>query len=118
VFRRIARAIPLSRAEGGQAKLASTFKFEFRGREDPRFVDRRMQSLLATIQDNLVAASPSETTQILHALVKLRLPADELINDLLTQIELLIKDLTPKDIALVLWSLARINYPKTGPLFS
>jgi len=54
----------------------------------------------------------------LHALVKLRLPADDLINDLLTQIELLIKDLTPKDIALVLWSLARINYPKTGPLFS
>lgn len=41
LFRRVARAIPLSRQEGGN-QHASTFTFEFRDREDPRFADRRM----------------------------------------------------------------------------
>ena len=39
ILRRLARAIPLNRLEGGH-KLASSFTYELRHREDPRFADR------------------------------------------------------------------------------
>ena len=61
VFRRVARAIPLSRQEGGTTH-ASTFKFQFRNREDPRLMDRRMQSLLRVLNDNLHKANASQTS--------------------------------------------------------
>ena len=58
LFRRVARAIPLNRLEGG-TQHASSFRFEFRDREDPRFADRRMQSLLRVINENLHKADAS-----------------------------------------------------------
>ena len=57
LFRRIARSIPITRDEGGPS-TASTFKFRMRDREDPRFTDRRMQSLISFIQENIDKASP------------------------------------------------------------
>lgn len=86
IFRRVARAIPLSRWEGG-GKHASTFTFEFRDREDPRFADRRMQGLLRVIFENLHKADPSQTSQLLYSVVKLRLPEDHLISALVGQCE-------------------------------
>ena len=41
LFRRVARVIPISKEEGG-TRIATHFKYEFRNREDPRFMDRRM----------------------------------------------------------------------------
>ena len=77
----------MSKKEGG-SKLASTYTFEFRHRDDPRFTDRRMQSLLSSISDGLRKASPAQTSQILYSLVKLRLPEDHLIRAVVDMAEL------------------------------
>ena len=103
----MARAIPLSRTEGGTTH-ASSFKFEFRDREDPRFADRRMQSLLRVVGENLHKTSPSQTSHLLYSVVKLRLPDDHLINALTDRIEDLLNELKPKDLAVCLWALARL----------
>ena len=58
ILRRLARAIPLNRLEGGH-KLASSFTYELRHREDPRFADRRMQSLLKSVYENIDKATPA-----------------------------------------------------------
>lgn len=84
LFRRVARAIPLNRDYGGFAPI---FKYVLRTTEDPRFADRRMQSLLQAILDNLHHADPSKTSQILYSVVKLRFPCDELTSALVMQAE-------------------------------
>ena len=58
------------------------------------------------------------TTLLVYSVVKLRLPHDELIGTLTAQSENQLLDMTPKDIALVAWSLARINYPSNSTLFA
>ena len=99
--------------EGG-TKLASSFKFALRDREDPRFVDRRMQSLLRVLNEQLNNASTAQTSQLLYSLVKLRLPDDDLINALTERSEILLDEMTPKELATTVWSLARLDYP-TAP---
>lgn len=46
----------------------------------------------------------------MYCTVKLRLPEDELINKATEQMMNNVKELTAKDTALTLWSLARMNY--------
>lgn len=60
ILRRVARAIPITKDEGGPS-TASSFTYKMRDREDPRFTDRRMQSLLVYIEENLEKSSPSES---------------------------------------------------------
>ena len=115
LFRRISRAIPINRFDGG-SNLAGSFKFRFRRREDPRVVDRRMQSLLAMINDKLSFTTPKEASFLLFSLIKLRMPEDWLINNLVERVEQTLDQMTPKELALVLWSLARLNYPTQYPL--
>ena len=100
----------MSRQEGGTLH-ASTFKFQFRDREDPRFADRRMQSLLRVLHENLHKADASQTSQLLYSVVKLRLPEDYLISALTDQSLELLLEMNPKDLATTVWSLARLQYP-------
>ena len=53
----------MNRGQGGQT-LGGSFKYEFRNRDDPRFADRRMQSLLRVIYESIGKASPAETSQL------------------------------------------------------
>jgi hypothetical protein len=46
----------------------------------------------------------------------LRFPEDDLLTKLSIQAEELIGNMTPKDLALLAWSLARIKYPEHTPL--
>ena len=48
----------------------------------------------------------------MHSLVKLRLPEDHLITALVEKAEEQLFDMTPKDHALVVWSLGRLNFPR------
>lgn len=102
LLRRVARSIPITRDEGGP-NTASTFTYQMRDREDPRVTDRRMQSLLTFIADNLDKASPTESAFLYHALVKLRMPEEALLADLKERCEAQIFDMMPKDLALILW---------------
>ena len=70
-----------------------------------------MQSLLRVIYEHLEKASPSQTSQLLYSLVKLRLPEDDLISALTSQCEDQVALMTPKDLATCLWALARLDYP-------
>ena len=74
-------------------------------------MDRRMQSLLRVLNDNLHKADASQTSQLLYSIVKLRLPENNLINGLTARSEELIDEMQPKDLAVTLWSFARLNYP-------
>ena len=111
----MARAIPLNRNEGGTSH-ASTFRFELRDREDPRFADRRMQSLLRVLNENLHEATATQTSQLLYSVVKLRLPEDFLITALTDRSEELLHEMTPKDLAVTIWSMARLDYPASEEL--
>ena len=111
----MARAIPLNRNEGGTSH-ASTFRFELRDREDPRFSDRRMQSLLRVLNENLHEATATQTSQLLYSVVKLRLPEDFLITALTDRSEELLHEMTPKDLAVTIWSMARLDYPASEEL--
>ena len=51
MYKRVARAIPMNSKEGGKM-AGSVGKYQFRSKEDPRYIDRRMQSLLRKIEDN------------------------------------------------------------------
>lgn len=48
--------------------------------------------------------------------MKLRLPEDYLINGLTNRTEELLLDMTPKDLAVTVWSLARLDYPASDEL--
>ena len=48
----------------------------------------------------------------MHSLVRLRLPEDHLITALVEKAEEQLFDMSPKDIALVTWSLGRLNFPR------
>ena len=49
---------------------------------------------------------------VVHSLVRLRLPEDHLITALVEKAEEQLFDMSPKDIALVTWSLGRLNFPR------
>jgi len=61
LFRRVARAIPLSKEEGG-TQLASQFNYSMRVREDSKFRDERMQTLLDEISESVQKLSPTQTS--------------------------------------------------------
>ena len=79
VFRRVARAIPMDNQFGGP-EFASTNRYKFRARNDPRFTDRRMQSLLNAITKQLDLFDLNMLADLLYSTVKLRLPEDAIIN--------------------------------------
>ena len=70
-----------------------------------------MQSLLRVIYENLHSATSSQTSQLLYSTVKLRLPEDHLISALTERTEQLLPEMNPKDLAVSIWSLARLEYP-------
>lgn len=53
----------------------------------------------------------------MYSIIRLRLPEDNLISVLTDMIEIQIKELSPKDVAVVGWSLARTKIPHEAPLF-
>lgn len=53
---------------------------------------------------------------MLYSLVKLRLPEDPLINSLVDRAEFLIFEMSPKDLALTVWALARLRLPSNSEL--
>jgi hypothetical protein len=63
------------------------------------------------VHDNLHLANASQVSLLLYSLVKLRLPEDFLINALTEKSDQLIEEMTPKDLAVTTWSLARLDYP-------
>jgi hypothetical protein len=62
IYKRVARVIPMNSREGGE--VAGGAKFAFRSREDPRFTDRRMQSLLRNLDDNFQKFSIRDVASI------------------------------------------------------
>ena len=48
----------------------------------------------------------------MYSLVRLRLPEDHLITALVEKTESQLFEMSPKDIALVTWSLGRLNFPR------
>jgi len=89
--------------EGGPNTISS-FKYKLREREDPRVKDRRLQTLLAFIQDNLDRLSPWEAALLYHSLVKLRLPEEKLIEEVAAKCEEHVFQMPPKGVALVAWA--------------
>jgi hypothetical protein len=75
-----------------------------------------MQSLLTFVFENLHQATPSQTSQLLYSIVKLRFPEDALISALTEQAETQLFEMNPKDVALICWALARTDYPSNGPI--
>ena len=65
----------------GGSDLASTGKFEFRTKADPRFKDRRMQLLLRSLKANLHKFDIHQLSIVLYSTVKLRLPDNQLIGE-------------------------------------
>ena len=49
---------------------------------------------------------------IVYSIIRLRLPEDHLITALVEQTEEQLFEMSPKDVALVAWSLGRLNYPR------
>jgi hypothetical protein len=62
-------------------------------------------------------ATPSQKANILYAVVKLRLPDQDLILKLTEEAEASIDQLGAKDIALVAWALARTKLSNESPMF-
>ncbi len=62
IFKRITRAIPVNIKDGGA--LAGSSVFEFRNQDDPRYVDRRMQSLLRRMDDNFIKFDHHEVASL------------------------------------------------------
>ena len=75
-----------------------------------------MQSLLRVLYENLDKANASQTSQLLYSIVKLRLPEDFFINALTEQSQDLLHKMTPKDLAVTVWALARLDYPASDEL--
>ena len=75
---KLSKIIPTGIQAGSD--MAGSFKYSFRSRDDPRYSDRRMQSLLRKISSQRVSYSPKDQCKVLYNLVKLRFPEDELIN--------------------------------------
>ena len=63
------------------------------------------------LHENLHKVDASQASQLLYSVVKLRLPEDYLISALTDKSVELINEMTPKDLAVTVWSLARLNYP-------
>lgn len=55
---------------------------------------------------------------MLYSIVKLRLPEDHLISALSERALELLHEMTPKDLAVTMWSLARLDYPVSPDLIN
>lgn len=103
-------------------KYACTSKYRLRSRDDPRFTDRRMQALLANIMQNLHKMNVSQLSHIFYSTVKLRLPEDELLNEVIERLTESFEStekadrMSLKDLSIVIWAAARIKLPKNSEL--
>ena len=72
-----------------------------------------MQRLLSTIESNYVKYDVRSTVLLMYSLSRLRLPAISLINKIAKSTEINFSDLEAKDLAVLLWSFARIRSKST-----
>ena len=102
----------------GGKDFACTSKYKMRAKNDPRYVDRRMQGLLRALQKDLDNFSMDQLCNIYYCTVKLRIPNDQIINKLVDIITICMsdptisKELSMKNLALITWASARIKMPK------
>ena len=98
----------------GGPEFASTNRYKFRARNDPRFTDRRMQSLLNAITKELDLFDLNMLADLFYSTIKLRLPEDAIINGCIEYISDRLRkgeNIALKNLALVIWSCARIKMP-------
>jgi hypothetical protein len=79
-------------------------KYHLRTLKDPRWKDRRMQGLLRYLEESIPKMHGSDKANVLWAVVKLRLPAHKIIDQILKDIfEHDLNTLTPRHISSVAW---------------